>query len=156
KVTEPPAKLMVAMFDTPAGMDAYFGKPMSDMWSGIYDLDTNRLVVHDQGARESYQKFRKQMQEKSATIASQVDRQQYQDAVRRYAEEARRTDNVSLIMHEVSHHLSFNCGLLNREGDVPAWLAEGLACYCEATRGGAWQGIGEVSDTRLRTLADHL
>jgi hypothetical protein len=56
-------------------------------------------------------------------------------------------------MHEVAHQLSFNCGLLNRAGDVPVWLAEGLACYCESTENGAWQGVGEPNSSRAATLA---
>ncbi len=59
-------------------------------------------------------------------------------------------------MHEVTHQLSFNCGLLNRNGDVPAWLAEGLACYCESTDKGAWQGIGEPNANRAATLVKAL
>src|SRR5262249_50075338 len=39
------------------------------------------------------------------------------------------------------------------EGDVAAWLAEGLACYCEATDNGAWQGIGEANPHRAASLA---
>jgi hypothetical protein len=44
--------------------------------------------------------------------------------------------------------------MLNRkEGyDVPIWLAEGLACYCEATDNGTWQGIGELNPERIDTL----
>jgi hypothetical protein len=49
--------------------------------------------------------------------------------------------------------LSFNCGLLNRKGDVPAWVAEGLACYCEPADRGSWQGIGAPNPERLRVLA---
>jgi hypothetical protein len=53
----------------------------------------------------------------------------------------------------VAHQLSFNCGMLNRDGDVPFWLAEGLATYCEATDNGAWQGIGEANPERIMPLA---
>ena len=61
----------------------------------------------------------------------------------------RRDDvNVSTVMHEVAHQLSFNGGLLNRHGDAPAWLVEGLAVYCEATSSGSWQGIGEPNPPR--------
>ena len=56
-------------------------------------------------------------------------------------------------MHEVAHQLSFNCGMLNRKGDVPVWLAEGLAVYCESTVKGAWQGIGEANPARAGVLA---
>ena len=56
-------------------------------------------------------------------------------------------------MHEVAHQLSFNGGLLERDGDVPVWLAEGLACYCESTTNSAWQGVGEPNPMRVGTLA---
>jgi len=56
-------------------------------------------------------------------------------------------------MHEVAHQLSFNFGLVNRQGDVPFWVAEGLACYCEATDQGGWQGIGESNPERVMALA---
>jgi hypothetical protein len=52
----------------------------------------------------------------------------------------------------VSHQLSFNTGMLNRKGDVPVWLAEGLACYCESTDHGTWIGIGEPNHERLHAL----
>jgi hypothetical protein len=147
---------MVAMFDTPDGMDKYLGEKLSDMWSGIYDRSTNRMVVHDQGNRENYRKFREDTKKTAKTIETHIDRQQYQEAVQRIAREARRNDNIGLMMHELAHQLSFNVGLFNRSGDVPAWLGEGLACYCEATRDGVWQGIGELSDQRLRTLGERL
>jgi hypothetical protein len=61
--------------------------------------------------------------------------------------------NLTTTMHEAAHQLSFNCGLLNRQGDVPIWLAEGLACYCEATESGEWQAIGAPNTGRVRELA---
>src|SRR5205823_5109546 len=54
--------------------------------------------------------------------------------------------------HEAAHQASFNVGLLNREGDVPVWLAEGLATYCEPTAKGLWQGIGAVNPQRTPAL----
>jgi hypothetical protein len=55
-------------------------------------------------------------------------------------------------MHEVAHQLSFNSGMLTREGDVPLWLGEGLACYCESTDNGSWLGIGEPNQERILRL----
>jgi hypothetical protein len=45
-----------------------------------------------------------------------------------------------------------NCGLIDRMGDKPMWLIEGLACYCEATKQGTWQGIGEPNPERIAAL----
>ena len=58
-------------------------------------------------------------------------------------------------MHELAHQLSFNGGMVNRQGDVPVWLAEGLACYCEGTEGGRWLGIGARNPHRIDTLAKY-
>jgi hypothetical protein len=55
-------------------------------------------------------------------------------------------------MHEAAHQMSFNTGLLNRDGDLPLWLVEGLATYCEPVEQGRWKGIGEVNLERVRTL----
>jgi hypothetical protein len=73
--------------------------------------------------------------------------------VSRQAREFRTGANIGTTMHEVAHQLSFNCGMLNRNGDVPAWLAEGLACYCESTEDGTWLGIGTNNPSRLRSLS---
>ena len=38
-------------------------------------------------------------------------------------------------------------------GTWTVWLAEGLACYCEATESGEWQAIGAPNSGRIRDLA---
>jgi hypothetical protein len=40
-------------------------------------------------------------------------------------------DNLRVVAHEGTHQLTFNTGLLRREGDVPRCIAEGLAMYGE-------------------------
>jgi hypothetical protein len=149
----PPAKLMVAMFDSPAGFDAYIGQKMPDGIVGLYHLKTNRLVVYDLGLNRAFVAAKRQAQEQGRGIGSDMDRIRYIETVNRMAREARTGANIATIMHEVAHQLSFNSGMLNRDGDVAAWLAEGLACYCESTDNGAWQGIGEPNSERLHALA---
>jgi hypothetical protein len=83
-----------------------------------------------------------------------MNRLQYLDAVKLRAGELRANANIATVMHEVAHQLSFNCGLLSRKGDLPMWLCEGLACYCEATSNSAWQGPGESNPDRLASLAE--
>jgi hypothetical protein len=36
---------------------------------------------------------------------------------------------------------------------VPAWLAEGMATYCEATDQGDWTRLGSSNSTRIRDLS---
>jgi hypothetical protein len=88
------------------------------------------------------------------TIPSDLARRHFLGTVNRQSHDFRAGANVGTVMHEVAHQLSFNCGLLNREGDVPLWLGEGLACYCEPTVNGDWQGIGEPNLMRAGTLAE--
>jgi hypothetical protein len=152
-VHEPSSRLMVAVFDSQAGFEAYLGGPMPAALTGVYHTPTNRLVVYDFAQNRAFQAGWKRGEEITRGMASSLERQAFSAALSQRARVRRADTNVGTIMHEVAHQLSFNSGLLNREGDVSAWLAEGLACYCEATANGAWQGIGEPNAMRARALA---
>jgi hypothetical protein len=149
----PPGKLMVAIFDTQAGFEAYLGQKMPVGIIGIYHPRTNRFVMYDFGQNREYVSQKQKAEKRGREITSSLDRQRYLTTVQRQAQDIRSDANTGTIMHEVAHQLSFNCGMLNREADVPVWIAEGLACYCEVTRNGAWQGIGEPNPERLKQLA---
>jgi hypothetical protein len=149
----PAGKLMVALFDNHGGFEAYLGRKMSPLITGIYHPATNRLVMYDYGQNRAFQAAKQQAARNGQELQLQMDRLQYLDGVERRAKEFRTDTNIATMMHEVAHQLSFNCGMLNRAGDVPLWLAEGLACYCEATVNGAWQGVGEPNPERQAVLA---
>jgi hypothetical protein len=150
---KPHAKLMVALFDSQAGFEAYLGRKMSPLITGMYHPASNRFVMYDFGQNQAYLAQKRQAEGQVRQVRSQLDRQRYLGTLQLQAQEVRTGANIGTIMHEVAHQLSFNSGLLNREGDVPLWLAEGWACYCEATANGVWQGIGEPNPERLRLLA---
>jgi hypothetical protein len=156
KVREPGSKMMVAVFDSQAGFEAYVGQRMDASITGLYHTKTNRLVVYDYGQNRAFVDSKSMARGEARRIGSDMERRRYIDTVNRRASEIRKEANIGTVMHEVAHQLSFNCGLLNREGDVSFWLAEGLATYCEATDNGAWQGIGETNADRLMTLAVYL
>lgn len=40
-------------------------------------------------------------------------------------------ENLATIMHEAAHQTAFNCGIHQRAGETPAWIAEGLGCLFE-------------------------
>jgi hypothetical protein len=149
----PAGKLMVAIFDTQAGFDAYLGQKMPVDIIGIYHPGTNRFVMYDFGQNREYITQKQRAERQGREISSLLDRQRYLSSIQRRARDIRSNANTGTIMHEVAHQLSFNFGMLNREGDVPLWAAEGLACYCEVTRNGSWQGIGEPNPERLHELA---
>jgi hypothetical protein len=61
--------------------------------------------------------------------------------------------NVTTLAHEGTHQLTFNTGLLNRQGDAPRAVVEGIALYGET---GSLHGPavpGHVNATRLDDLA---
>ncbi len=153
KVREPGSRLMAAIFDSQAGFEAYLGQPMPSTTTGIYHPPSNRLVVYDYARNRSFVAGKKKGEQLAGQLGTPLDRQRFSGSFSRFAQARRADANVGTIMHEVAHQLSFNSGLLNRDGDVPLWLAEGLACYCEATANGSWQGIGEPNAQRAGTLA---
>ena len=57
------------------------------------------------------------------------------------------------LAHEASHQLSYNTGLLNRKGDVPVAIVEGLACFGEARRMHGHTEPGLLNTDRLSDLA---
>jgi Protein of unknown function (DUF1570) len=66
---------------------------------------------------------------------------------------------VATIVHEATHQIAFNCGLMQRYADVPLWLCEGMAVYFEApdlTSMRGWRGIGRVNYTRLELFQHNL
>jgi hypothetical protein len=151
-IREPAGKLMVAVFDTEEGFEAYLGTRMPTAVTGIYHRGSNRLVVYDYASNRALKAMKRAGQQEASKIVGGLTRQRVLGSVNRQAREHREDANVGTIMHEVSHQLSFNCGLLNRDGDMPVWLAEGLATYCESTANGAWQGIGEPNPVRITAL----
>ena len=153
RIREPAGKLMLAIFDSQAGFEAYLAHKMPPSVTGVYHLESNRLLVYDYGTNESFVDFKKNVQQAGRQIGSEMDRQRFVETENRRAREFRTGVNIGTVMHEVAHQLSFNTGMLNREGDVPIWVAEGLACYCESTDNMSWQGIGEPNPERLMPLA---
>jgi hypothetical protein len=152
-VREPAGKLMVAVFDSQDGFEAYLGTRMPTAVTGIYHRGTNRFVVYDYATNRGLVAYKRAGRKEADKIPGILTRQRVLGSLNRQVREHRADANVGTVMHEVAHQLSFNCGLLEREGDVACWLAEGLATYCESTAGGAWQGVGEPNPLRAQALA---
>jgi Protein of unknown function (DUF1570) len=152
RVHEPGTKMMLAVFDSQAGFEAYVGQRMPAAVTGLYHPKTNRLVVYDYGQNRAFEDAKRLARLDARRITSDLDRRRYIETVNRRASDFRTEANIGTVMHEVAHQLSFNCGLMKRDGDTPFWAAEGLATYCEATENGAWQGIGEANPERIMPL----
>lgn len=149
----PRQRLMLAVFDSPDGVDAYLGMKLPSGVTGMYHPGTNRLLLYDLSENRYLVAQKKMALEKANKIAKETQRTRYIDAVERHMDVMVKDVNLTTTMHEAAHQLSFNCGLLNRQGDIAIWLAEGLACYCEATESAEWQAIGAPNTARIRDLA---
>jgi hypothetical protein len=123
---EPQTKLMVAVFDSQAGFEAYVGQALPAGVTGLYHPKSNRLVVYDFGLNRAFIDQKRTAEAAGWTIKSEMDRRRRIETIHREAQEFRSGTNISTVMHEVGHQLTFNSGMLNRTGDVPFWLAEGL------------------------------
>ncbi len=155
-VTPPAEKMMVAIFDSQTGFEAYLGRSYGSAVTGLYHKVTNRLVVYDYATNQSFQESKKRLDEAARRGSTDLERLRRSIKFDQLTRDHRDDTNLSTIMHEVAHQLSFNCGLLNRNGDAPVWLAEGLALYCEPTVRGVWQGIGAPNPMRTEILAKQL
>jgi hypothetical protein len=152
-VRTPAGKMMVAAFDSQAGFQAYLDFPIPRAVTGVYRRDLNQLALYDLSQDKALLASKEKAFKSSEAIHNDLARLHYLETVHRRLGEWSKDNSISTAMHETAHLLSFNCGLLNRRGDVPAWLSEGLACYCEATDQGRWQGIGEPNPDRTWVLA---
>jgi hypothetical protein len=151
-IRTPGSKLMVALFNSQEGFEAYLGSRLSSSITGLYHPQTNRLVVYDYATNRAFVESKERGGQAARGIANGLERQRIVGEFSRAAQTHRNDTNLGTIMHEAAHQLSFNSGLLNREGDVALWLAEGLACYCEPTQNGDWQGVGAANPQRATAL----
>ena len=121
----PAQRLTVITLKDKESYRAFLGEDPGKMVGGHYDLDTNRLVMFD---------FR--------PTSDEIDLQADPERV-----------NLLALVHETTHLLCFNTGLLSRQTDVPDWVSEGLATYVEL-----WQrkkpatAIGTVNRPWLQCL----
>jgi len=145
-------QFLVAVFGTQDGFESYLGQSLGSAVTGIYDRQTNRLAVYDFGTNRAFVEAIKKMEGQATQGSTDLERQRRVIAFGRWVQDRRDDVNLSTMMHETAHQTSFNTGLLRRDGDVPLWLAEGLATYCEPVAKGQWLGIGAANPRRADSL----
>jgi hypothetical protein len=62
------------------------------------------------------------------------------------------SENLFALAHEATHQLTFNTGLLERGGDVPLCISEGLAMYGEPRKTVGRTAPGALNERRLHDL----
>jgi hypothetical protein len=122
EMTLPKQRLTVVVLADAKAYAAYSGMKPDQAIGGHYELDTNRLVMFD---------FR------SGGVALNAAAQRI---------------NSMVLTHETTHQLTFNTGLLDRKGDAPLCVIEGLGTYGEVWRPNKRGEIGQVNFDRLKGL----
>ncbi|MBM4005794.1 MAG: DUF1570 domain-containing protein [Planctomycetes bacterium] len=115
----------------------------ADSVVAYYSQASNRINVYDLTGIEEFKRGRKGV---PRTRVNEILSQ---------PEAARQ---VATIVHEATHQLCYNTGLLNRLADNPLWVSEGLAVFFEtpdlkSTTG--WGSIGQVNQHRLDQLRNY-
>lgn len=122
-VRRPEHRLTVVILADAEAFAAFLGTEPGSAVGGLYDLETNRLVVFD-----------------------------YRSHGRASAPRAGRANTIALA-HEATHQLTFNTGLLNRQGDVPLCISEGLAMFVEVRTPSGKSPPGQPNPGRLQGLS---
>jgi len=122
KADFPPGRMTVITLKDAESYRALLGDKLRMAVAGHYDLDTNRLVMFD---------FRPQQTGLEA--------------------DAERVNSFALV-HETTHLLCFNTGILSRQADVPKCVSEGLATFFELWRPKARSAVGSTNRPRLMAL----
>lgn len=104
---------------------------------GYYSLTTNRVSMYDLTGSET----RRAANERASLRE-----------INRLVSRPGTAPMVATIVHEATHQVAFNTGVMSRFADLPLWLVEGMAIYFEApdlSSGRGWRGIGKVNRPRL-------
>ena len=124
KLALPKRRMTVITLKDEASYAAYLGEKPGTRVGGHYDLETNRLVMFD---------FRPSREEMNVEADPELV-------------------NLLALVHETTHLLCFNTGLLSRQADVPDCVSEGLATYAEVWRRKPPTKIGAVNRAWLQFL----
>jgi hypothetical protein len=123
EIHEPQKRLTVVALAGAKSFEAFSGEDPQGVIGGFYDRDTNRLIFYD---------FRRMNGPVAAARPEKA--------------------NTLALVHETTHQLTFNTGLLARTRDVPVTIAEGLAMYVEQHNPKKRARPGEINRDRLKGL----
>lgn len=147
QLTVPAGPLVALVFDDKNSFSQYGRAELGDATPaiiGYFSLATNRVTMYDLTGIDALRGSGR------GSSAEHINRLLSRPEAERM---------VATIVHEATHQLAYNCGLHTRYADIPLWLSEGVAIYCESpdlqsSRG--WQGIGKVNHFRLAELRQYM
>ncbi len=111
---------------------------------GYYNQETNRINLHDLSRLTERQEKLKTQGFRPGTSLQQI---------RSVLNHPTAERNVATIIHEGTHQLCFNSGMIRRLSYTPLWLSEGVAIYFEApdlNHSVGWSAVGSVNKYNLK------
>jgi Protein of unknown function (DUF1570) len=123
EVERPKNRLMAVAFANLKSYSAFLGKKPDTANGGRYDRASNRLYVFD------YRPIGADLNLRAGHV------------------------NQIFLAHEATHQLAFNSGLLDRPGDIPKAISEGIALYGEIRTPNGPSPPGRLNAMRLTDLA---
>jgi Protein of unknown function (DUF1570) len=123
EVERPTGRLTAVAFADLQSFAAFLGKKPDSANGGRYDRETNRLYVFD------YRPIGADINLRAGHV------------------------NLFFLAHEATHQLAFNSGLLDRSGDVPRSVSEGIALVGEIRKPDGSSPPGRLNAMRLTDLA---
>lgn len=142
--TRPEHKIEIYFFATHEEYMA-FGNSVGGIppWaSGFYLPSLNRSAFYDLADEPGMRQRREAVNQPGVSYRI---KQRYNGRLKRYSDYLNRT----VIQHEAAHHMQFNTGVLDRRGDFPRWLSEGLAQMFEMPPGKKGGSLGVTNHYRL-------
>jgi hypothetical protein len=121
--TRPKGRLTTVVLADDRAFGSYLHKVLGPTTGGVYQKDTNRLIVYD------YRPVGPQAPIRPGHAA------------------------LKSLAHEATHQLTFNTGLLSRESDTPLCVIEGIALYSEPRSFTGRTEPGQLNTIRLDDLA---
>ncbi len=149
KLEEPEFPLVAIIF---RDRDAYVAHARDEVGEtaatiiGYYSLQSNRITMYDLTGADTVRGGGGQRRRNAAQIDALLAQPQAEPL-------------VATIIHEATHQIAFNSGLQARFADIPLWISEGIAVYCETPdlqNSKGWDGIGAINRPRLERFREYL
>ncbi|NOZ20735.1 MAG: DUF1570 domain-containing protein [Planctomycetes bacterium] len=119
------------------------------MCAGFYSHATRRMLFYDALNDEQFKAIRKMVYSVPYSRLTRESKKRLSEYKSRLSLKTKVDQNVSVTVHEATHQLTFELGLLNPNTQNPTWLVEGIAMYFETANEGHWYGAGRLNTERL-------
>ena len=116
----------------------------SEYIPGYYSQESNRINLYDLSRLTERQEKMVIQGSRPGSPAQQISRVLNHPTAER---------NVATIVHEGTHQLCFNSGMIRRLSYTPLWLSEGMAIYFETpdlSHATGWTAVGRVNLYNLK------